>query len=77
MQDSLDLIYNPLRLKLRGGLGWNLGGFAANATVNYIGDYINNLSPVVPDDRRSGADHRPDAARRRPVRPLRQPPRRR
>ena len=49
MQDSLDLIYNPLRLKLRGGLGWNLGGFAANATVNYIGDYINNLSPVVPD----------------------------
>ncbi|HEY6642778.1 TonB-dependent receptor [Povalibacter sp.] len=49
MRDSLDLIYNPLRLKVRGGLSWNLGGLSANATVNYIGDYINNLSPVVRD----------------------------
>lgn len=48
-QDQLDTIYNPLRLKMRGSLNWTIGGFNTIATVNYIGDYTNNLSPVMRD----------------------------
>lgn len=48
-QDQLDFIYNPLRLKMRGGLNWHLGGFNSLLSVNYIGGYKNNLSPVKGD----------------------------
>jgi iron complex outermembrane receptor protein len=48
-QDLLDVIYNPLRLKLRGSLNWHLGGLTSQLTVNHIGAYTNNLSPVKPD----------------------------
>ncbi len=46
--DLLDVIYNPLRLKMRGSLNWHLGGFTSLLNVNYIGGYTNNLSPVKP-----------------------------
>jgi iron complex outermembrane receptor protein len=44
-RDLLDMIYNPLRLKLRGSLNWHIGGTTAQATVNHIGGYVNNLTP--------------------------------
>ncbi len=47
--DLLNVIYNPMRLKLRGGLSWRLGGLTASTTVNHINSYTNNLSPVQPD----------------------------
>ena len=45
-RDLLDTIYNPLRLKLRGGLNWHMGGATAAVTVNHIGAYANTLAPA-------------------------------
>lgn len=43
----VDTINNPLRLRLRGSLGWSYEGFGATVFVNHAGDYLNNaVSPV-------------------------------
>jgi len=35
-------LYNPLRLKMRGSLGWQRGGFTASAFINYSNSYTNS-----------------------------------
>lgn len=45
--DVLDTINNPLEFRARGSLGWNKGGFNANAFVNHSAGYLNNsVTPV-------------------------------
>jgi iron complex outermembrane receptor protein len=39
--DVLDTFGNPVDLRARWSLGWKLGGFAANAFVNYVDGYKN------------------------------------
>jgi outer membrane receptor protein involved in Fe transport len=39
IQDVLDILANPLGLRLRGTVSWNLEGWTVNAAVNYAGDY--------------------------------------
>jgi iron complex outermembrane recepter protein len=45
--DRLNTIFNPLKLKLRGAVNWNLGQYRASAVVTRVHGYQNNLvSPV-------------------------------
>lgn len=45
--DVLDTINNPLEFRARGNVGWDNGGFSANAFVNYAAGYLNNsVTPV-------------------------------
>jgi outer membrane receptor protein involved in Fe transport len=37
--ETLDTLYNPVGLKLRGSFGISNGGYSATAFVNYVGDY--------------------------------------
>ena len=37
-------IYNPLRLKMRGSLGWDFGRWGTGLYVNYVNSYNNNLT---------------------------------
>jgi iron complex outermembrane recepter protein len=49
--DVLDTFNNPVDLRARFTLGWKLGGFSANAFVNYIDGYRNTaISPNVSVD---------------------------
>lgn len=47
--DDLNHLEKPIDLRLRARLGWNMREWAANATVNYAGDYRNQYDPAVPD----------------------------
>lgn len=42
--DQLNLIFNPLRFRTRGSIGWTKGPFEVNAFLNYENGYTNNLS---------------------------------
>jgi iron complex outermembrane receptor protein len=43
----LDTINNPLEFRARGNLGWEQGGFNANAFINHSAGYLNNsVTPV-------------------------------
>lgn len=45
--DVLDTINNPLKFRARGSLGWEMGGFNANAFINHSAGYLNNaVTPV-------------------------------
>lgn len=45
--DRLNTIFNPLKLKLRGGVSWNVGAFKSSAMVTRIHGYQNNaVTPV-------------------------------
>lgn len=45
--DRLNTIFNPLKLKLRGAVNWNLGQWRASAVVNRVHGYQNNaVTPV-------------------------------
>jgi len=45
--DRLNTIFNPLRLKLRGGVNWSLGPWRASAVVSRVHGYQNNaVTPV-------------------------------
>jgi iron complex outermembrane receptor protein len=45
--DRLNTIFNPLKLKLRGAVNWNLGAWRASAVVNRVHGYQNNaVTPV-------------------------------
>jgi iron complex outermembrane receptor protein len=44
LEDQLNTIYNPLRLKARLSATWTIGALVANAHVNYQNAYINNLA---------------------------------
>ncbi|MEO6367555.1 MAG: TonB-dependent receptor, partial [Steroidobacteraceae bacterium] len=45
--DRLNTIFNPLKLKLRGGVSWNIGAVKAAAMVTRIHGYRNNaVTPV-------------------------------
>jgi iron complex outermembrane receptor protein len=49
--DVLDTFGNPVDLRARASLGWRLGGFAANAFVNYVDGYRNTaINPNVSVD---------------------------
>jgi iron complex outermembrane recepter protein len=43
--DSLDTIYNPPDLRIRGSLGWNDGAWSSNVFVNHTASYIDNRVP--------------------------------
>ena len=46
--DVLDTFGNPVDLRARASLGWRLGGFSANAFVNYVDGYRNTaITPNV------------------------------
>jgi len=47
MVDQLNTIFNPLKLKARASLRWNLGPYMANVFVNYVNGYTNNLATPV------------------------------
>lgn len=47
--DQLDQIYSPLRLRMRGKIGWQSQGFSADAYVNYTAGYENHLVTPVQD----------------------------
>lgn len=40
-QEVLGTIYNPVKLRMRGTVGWSKGGFDAHATINYTDGYQN------------------------------------
>jgi iron complex outermembrane recepter protein len=43
----LDRVNNPLRLRMRGELGWQLGGWSTDAILNYVNGYQNTqVSPT-------------------------------
>lgn len=45
--DRLNTIFNPLQLKLRGAVNWNMGQYRASAVVNRVHGYQNNaVTPV-------------------------------
>jgi iron complex outermembrane receptor protein len=44
--DRLDTIFNPLKLKLRGGVSWDRGPLQASIMATYVGGYSNNA--VIP-----------------------------
>lgn len=44
--DQLNVIYNPLRFKARGSVGWTKEGWNAVTYVNYQNSYTNNLAAV-------------------------------
>jgi len=45
--DRLNTIFNPLRLKMRGGVNWNMGPWRASAMVTRVQGYQNNaVTPV-------------------------------
>ncbi|WP_369061871.1 TonB-dependent receptor [Caulobacter sp. 73W] len=47
-QDVLDTFGNPVDLRVRGALGWRMGGFSANAFANYTDSYTNTaITPNV------------------------------
>lgn len=49
--DVLDTFGNPVDLRARASFGWKLGGFAANAFVNYVDGYKNTaITPNVQVD---------------------------
>ncbi len=49
--DVLDTIGNPVDLRVRGSLNWNLGPWSANAFVNYVDSYRNTaVTPNVQVD---------------------------
>jgi outer membrane receptor protein involved in Fe transport len=41
--DFVGLFANPVEWRLRGRMGWSTGGFSANAFVNYIDGYTNQV----------------------------------
>lgn len=43
-QDIVDTVGNALALRLRGGLSWERNEWSANLFVNYVGDYIDDVS---------------------------------
>jgi iron complex outermembrane receptor protein len=45
--NNLNLIFNPLRFRARGSLGWRNGGFEVTGFLNYENGYTNNLSAPV------------------------------
>lgn len=47
MTSQLNRIYNPMRFKARGTLGWARGGWNAYVAVNHVNSYDNNLSNPV------------------------------
>jgi iron complex outermembrane recepter protein len=47
--DLVDTVENPLRLRLRGDIGWSGEPGSINFAVNRAGDYINNLAPTAED----------------------------
>jgi iron complex outermembrane recepter protein len=63
MADRLNTIFNPLKLKLRAGIGWNLGPWSTQATVTRVHGYRNNavtpvegVGPYTPVDLSFGVD---------------------
>ena len=49
--DVLDTIGNPVDLRVRGSLGWRMGGWSANAFANYTDSYRNTaITPNVQVD---------------------------
>ena len=49
--DVLDTIGNPVDLRVRGSLSWNMGGWSANAFANYTDSYLNTaITPNVTVD---------------------------
>lgn len=49
--DVLDTIGNPVDLRVRGSLGWRMGGWSANAFANYTDSYLNTaITPNVQVD---------------------------
>jgi len=43
--ETVDTLYNPPDLRLRGSLGWQLRGLSVNAFVNYSSSYVDNRTP--------------------------------
>jgi iron complex outermembrane receptor protein len=63
MTDRLNTIFNPLKLKLRAAVGWNLDAWSAQATVSRVHGYRNNavtpfegVGPYTPVDLSFGVD---------------------
>ncbi len=49
--DTIDTIFNPTELRLRGHAGWRHGGWSVNAFVNHVDGYTDNrVAPFVPID---------------------------
>jgi iron complex outermembrane receptor protein len=47
--DRLDTIFNPLKVKLRGGVNWDRGPLQASVMATYVGGYTNNaVTPAEP-----------------------------
>jgi iron complex outermembrane receptor protein len=63
MVDRLNTIFNPLKLKLRGGAAWSSGPWSAQATITRVHGYRNNsvtpaegVGPYTPVDLAFGVD---------------------
>lgn len=55
--DVLDTIGNPVDLRVRGSLGWRMGGWSANAFANYTDSYRNTaITPNVMVDSQATYD---------------------
>ncbi len=49
--DTVDTLFNPTDLRLRGSVGWRRGGLSLNAFVNHIDSYTDNrVAPFIPVD---------------------------
>ena len=42
--ETIDTVGKPVDWSLRGGVSWNYGGFSANTFVNYIDNYMDDIS---------------------------------
>jgi iron complex outermembrane recepter protein len=47
--DTVNTIFNPPHLRMRGSAGWGFGGWAVNAFVNHTGSYIDNRIVAAPN----------------------------